>query len=278
MLETILAAMGVHGIGYDVQRVQTEHRLRLIGLWQIPKGARVLEIGCGQGDTTAALACVVGEGGFVHGVDTAPGSYGAPSTLGEARERLLASALGGRIRMDFETDIMTGSFVPDGPYDVAVLSHSLWYFQDREAVLGVLKRLRGLAKRLCIAEWDIRVRLPEQTAHFYAANLQGLCACFLPQSGSNIRTLLTPEEIAELATRAGWAVRREEAIFSPELQDGVWEVSMAVFEYPGIIAGISGMPGKMKDLLRAQLRLLADMERKDMLPLDVYAMAADGGT
>ncbi|MBQ8508498.1 MAG: hypothetical protein IJ493_01165 [Clostridia bacterium] len=54
-----------------------------------PPRPRILEIGYGQGDTTAALAAIVGEGGFVHAVDIASPDYGSPETLGQARERLL---------------------------------------------------------------------------------------------------------------------------------------------------------------------------------------------
>lgn len=32
------------------------HRQRLVKLWSIPRGASVLEIGCGQGDFTIVLA------------------------------------------------------------------------------------------------------------------------------------------------------------------------------------------------------------------------------
>jgi len=39
----------------DIQRTQTDHRLKLVQFWGIKEGSRVLEIGCGQGDTTAIL-------------------------------------------------------------------------------------------------------------------------------------------------------------------------------------------------------------------------------
>ncbi len=56
--------------------------------WQIPAGARVLEIGCGQGDTTAVLADAVGSAGRVIAVDIADPSYGAPVTIGESARHL----------------------------------------------------------------------------------------------------------------------------------------------------------------------------------------------
>lgn len=66
-----------------IQYIQTEHRLKLGLFWGIKEGSRVLEIGCGQGDTTAVLAHLVGENGYVHGVDIAPEDYGAPLTVGK---------------------------------------------------------------------------------------------------------------------------------------------------------------------------------------------------
>lgn len=49
-----------------------KHRQRLIRLWNIPPGAKVLEIGPGQGDFTVVLADAVGPTGRVVGVDPAP--------------------------------------------------------------------------------------------------------------------------------------------------------------------------------------------------------------
>ncbi|MBB2480858.1 hypothetical protein H5P36_11700 [Bacillus sp. APMAM] len=47
---------------------------------------RILEIGCGQGDTTAALADAVGVNGNVVAMDVASPDCGAPLTLGQATD------------------------------------------------------------------------------------------------------------------------------------------------------------------------------------------------
>ena len=53
-------------IGDDtIQRTQLKHRLELVSAFQLNKGMRVLEIGCGQGDTTVVLADAVGPTGQV---------------------------------------------------------------------------------------------------------------------------------------------------------------------------------------------------------------------
>jgi cyclopropane fatty-acyl-phospholipid synthase-like methyltransferase len=35
-----------------ILKTQIEHRLKIINFWNISKGTRILEIGCGQGETT----------------------------------------------------------------------------------------------------------------------------------------------------------------------------------------------------------------------------------
>lgn len=47
------------------------------------EGAKVLELGCGQGDSTAVLAAIVGSAGHVTGVDPGSLDYGeVPLTFG----------------------------------------------------------------------------------------------------------------------------------------------------------------------------------------------------
>lgn len=62
---------------------QIEHRIKLVSFWSIIPGSRVLEIGCGQGDCTIALADAVGENGHVDAVDPGAPDYGMLSIYGE---------------------------------------------------------------------------------------------------------------------------------------------------------------------------------------------------
>lgn len=131
----------------QTQRIQTAHRLKLIEAWGIQEGDHVLEIGCGQGDTTVALAFSVGETGFVHGVDIAPGSYGAPETLEQARERIRNSSIGGRVQIDFDFDITRdGQSFAKKQFDCVVLSHCLWYFSSFDELVSILSEARKYAK------------------------------------------------------------------------------------------------------------------------------------
>lgn len=102
-MEHLLKCMKI--IGDDtIQRTQLTHRIELVKTFQVKKGMKVLEIGCGQGDTTVVLADAVGETGHIVAIDIASPEYGAPITLGEAAETISQSPLGQRIDFHFETD------------------------------------------------------------------------------------------------------------------------------------------------------------------------------
>lgn len=61
---------------FFIQLGQTQERIKLISYWKIVEDEQILELGCGQGDCTAALAVAVGENGKVTAVDPAPLDYG----------------------------------------------------------------------------------------------------------------------------------------------------------------------------------------------------------
>src|SRR4051794_2160858 len=97
----LAALMAAHELSPDEQLRQTAFRAALVDEWKIPVGARVLEVGCGQGDTTAVLADAVGEHGRVVAVDLGGHAYGAPISLGDSAAHLSAGPLGSRIRFGF---------------------------------------------------------------------------------------------------------------------------------------------------------------------------------
>lgn len=139
---------------------QTAHRLDILEGLIVPS-TKILEIGCGQGDCTTALASFVGLG-HVDAIDPAPHSYGSPETLGEAQARILASDVGSRIAFHQSGPIDFLKDVPDGAYDVAVFVHSSWYFSSPDELKDTFAMLRGKAKRLCIAEYGLSASQPGQ--------------------------------------------------------------------------------------------------------------------
>ncbi|MGU3472044.1 class I SAM-dependent methyltransferase [Paenibacillus sp. D51F] len=278
IIEAIVEGMGLEGQLSDVQRIQTEHRIKLVRFWEIKEGSRILEIGCGQGDTTAVLAHFAGEQGFVHGVDIAPPGYGSPMTVGEAAAKLKASPLGSRIRMDYGIDVLSDevSFA-ENEFDYVVLSHCSWYLKSFEELAAILAKVRGWARKLCFAEWDMEIEQPEQLAHFMAVLIQSQVECYKVNSFSNVRTLFTPEDIRELAAGAGWAIARQAAIHSPEMHDARWEMALTLAEAPAELDSPLPMPDKAKQLVRSQLKLLRSYAEagRPVRPMAVHAFVAD---
>ncbi|GGG67884.1 class I SAM-dependent methyltransferase [Paenibacillus radicis (ex Gao et al. 2016)] len=273
--DLLTACMAVYGDSSDgIQRVQTEHRCKLAQFWQIQKGERVLEIGCGQGDTTVVLAQLVGEDGFVHGIDIASPDYGAPMTLGEAAAGLRASAIGSWIQLDFEIDVLGMEF-PNQSFDTIVMSHCSWYFASREQLLQVLTKVRKWGKRLCFAEWDARIASIEQYSHLLAALIQAQYEAYKRVSQSNIRTLFAPGDLLEIAEAAGWSVNSEGTIYSPDLQDGGWEVDYTLQCYEEEMKAAIDIPAKLTALIASQIAMLTEAKRTHGIkPLSTFAFIA----
>lgn len=272
IIEEILTCMPSSN---KIQKVQTQHRLTLAETWEIKKGSKILEIGCGQGDTTAVLAYLTGENGLVHGIDIASADYGAPLTLGESVTFLQNSALGSRIKIDFETDILTDPHrFPDNYFDYIVLSHSSWYLRSFEELAKMLKMLRKWGKQLCFAEWDTSINSIEQYPHFLAVLIQAQYEAFKENSMANVRTLFTPEDIRKLAKDAGWEVIKEHSIHSPDLQDADWEVHMTLADYQEELAAIE-IPEKLRYLIESEVHLLkASIEKIKLSPMSTYTFIA----
>lgn len=223
-VDKLLSYMRLFEGNRDIQLRQTEHRMRLIEAFDIKPGDNVLEVGCGQGDTTVVLADAVGESGFVDAVDIASSDYGAPLTLKEATDHISQSIVGNRVNFQFETNVLDEEFT--GQYDVAVLSHSLFYFSNPDDILKLFSKLRRLSSRICVAEWDIDFTSSTQSAHAQAILLQVLFAKYNDTS-QNIQILITKAIIADLLKQAGWRISEELIVDARDLDDSRWEVAVA---------------------------------------------------
>jgi len=219
------------GYGPKSSVPQAQYRLDLVAKWPIATGARVLELGCGQGDTTLALAEAVGETGHVDAVDPGPLDYGSPKTLGQAHDTVSAGPFGPRITWIQAEPLAFLSANPDAPrYDVAVLAHSLWYFATPALILETLRVLATRAHRVCIAEWSLScAEGASGTTHILAVLAQAAMECRKPASTSNVRTVVSPARIKDIAKEAG-LVLQAEALVTPgaRVYDGQWETEHAV--------------------------------------------------
>ncbi|KAK7033006.1 Methyltransf-25 domain-containing protein [Favolaschia claudopus] len=213
------------GYGANSSVAQAQYRIDLVANFSIANGARVLELGCGQGDTTLALAEAIGETGHIDAVDPGPLDYGSPKTLGQAHDTVSAGPFGSRITWIQAEPLEFLSAHPDTQYDVAVLAHSLWYFSSPALILKTLRVLSTRAKRICIAEWSLScAEGTSGTTHILAVLTQAAIECRKPTSTSNVRTVVSPARIKELAKEAG-LVLQTEALITPGngVYDGQWE-------------------------------------------------------
>ncbi|SFR27996.1 Protein-L-isoaspartate(D-aspartate) O-methyltransferase (PCMT) [Lentzea waywayandensis] len=251
--EEIARLMATYSVSPGIQVTQTGYRLELARTWQIPAGARVLEIGCGQGDMTAVLADLVGPDGRVVGTDIAPPGYGAPVTVGDSARHLLDGPLGDRIEMRYETDALTDD-VGTG-YDVVVLAHCSWYFASADLLERTLAKARELGSRLCFAEWDPEPRRADQVPHLLAVLAQDR----MDETDGNVRAPLTRATLLAALGTAGWQVEQVGDVDTSALQDADWEIAIALKEAPD---------GLAKELLRQTAR------ESGNVPLPAYALTA----
>lgn len=222
-IDKLLTCMKINDDG-TIQRVQLKHRLDLVEAFGVKSGMRVLEIGCGQGDTTVALASVVGERGHITAIDNAGADYGAPTTLGEATETILHSKLGDRITFHLETDFLE---FPEKHFDIVVLSHCSWYFQSPEQLQLYFEKIHRITDKICVAEWDVSEIAPNQYAHFTAVQVLTLHSEFVENDG-NIQHVFGSRQLTEMLKTASWKTIQTSTVDAHYLQDGQWEIEYAL--------------------------------------------------
>jgi ubiquinone/menaquinone biosynthesis C-methylase UbiE len=214
-----------------IQAIQANHRTILLDIWSIQAGAKIVEIGCGQGDCTEALALRVGPEGHIDALDPAPLDYGSPETLGQAQSRISASDIGSFITWHQKSPQEFLISAKSGKYDIAVLCHSLWYHSSPAAITETLSALKGKANKLCIAEYALVATEPSAIPHVLAALTRAAFETHMKESEANIRTAIAPNAIQEIAEAVGWKlVNAERIVPGAELQDGSWETATVVSE------------------------------------------------
>jgi len=97
-------------------------------------GDQVLEVGCGTGTLTLALARQVGPGGSVHGVDIAPEMVRVAHRKGVRK--------GSPAR--FRTATIDGLPFPDATFDVVVCSFMIYHMPEDVRLRGIREILRVL--------------------------------------------------------------------------------------------------------------------------------------
>lgn len=239
----------------SIQAVQSSHRLDLVYAWltgadpTAPVSAsssdarpdytlllgNVMDLGCGQGDLTGALALLVAAlpdqfqqnettRTRIVGVDPARADYGSPYTLQQAQDKL-SESLVFKDHLSFALGMTASEALQLQSFDTVVMAHSLWYFPSAQVLKETFQAIRDAGvKHLLLAEWALTASHPDALPHLLAALLQGQS----PIDEGNIRTLVSPEQVKAMASQAGWKVERELTFLPAEkLQDGRWEIDMA---------------------------------------------------
>ncbi|EPS45384.1 hypothetical protein H072_626 [Dactylellina haptotyla CBS 200.50] len=211
-----------------IETVQVKHRLNLINEWKISSNNRILELGCGQGTCTAPLAYAVGPTGHVDAVDPGPPDYGSPITLAQAQEFMSATEIGPRISWHRATPIEFLQGKPETTWDTAVLAHCIWYFESEDTLKELLEVLKGRVQKICIAECALKASNPLAIPHLLATIARGSLECCKTNSTENIRTLISPSGIKDIARSTGWDIEDETVLVPEDLFDGNWETGTVV--------------------------------------------------
>jgi len=278
MIEKILSTMLLDPNNLSIQTLQTRHRLNLAAFWDIKPNQRILEIGCGQGDTTAVLAELVGEGGQVVALDIASGDYGSPYTLAQSLDTLTSSPVGSRISVHLETDFLSDAVeFPAKHFDKVIVAHSSWYFENLDVLARIVEKARRVAKQFCYAEWDTRITDVSQMAHLYAVHIQNQYNLFAHHDDCNIRTLITHDDVAALMAARGIKQQSEQVFEQHQLQDGGWEVSHVLHHLQQVIANSAELNAKTKAFFDSQIAELKHYADRGVSPLNAHASVWDLG-
>jgi SAM-dependent methyltransferase len=214
----------------EIELSQAEHRIRLVNAWKIQPGDRLLELGCGQGNTTAVLADAVSSSGHIDAVDPGALDYGTPFTLAQAQNHLSASLVGERITWH-QADPVQFLKTTEDKWDIAILSHCIWYFASEQDLAAMLTSFKGRVNRICIAEYSLHATHPAALPHVLAVLARGCLESCRPKTSQNVRSPMSPTTIKEIAAKSGWSFI-EEARLTPDvgLLDGSWETGAVIRE------------------------------------------------
>jgi SAM-dependent methyltransferase len=188
------------------------HRQTLIQNWEIPAGAKVFEIGPGQGDMTIPLADAVGPTGRVVGVGPAEDVYDTP-WLADAHKHILVCPVGQQIEfVRAQAQECFQSFKEPAPFDYVVFSYCIPYFTGADNLPRMLELARKYTKaaKLLIADYTLSASVLAGVPHV----LMSLTLCALEgflggTSLQNIHVLMSPAKILSIAKAAGWELHKE---------------------------------------------------------------------
>jgi len=277
-IERVASYMVTYNTHPRTHTAQTRFRMGLVEGWGIPAGAKVLEIGCGQGDMTVVLADAVGTNGHVTAVDIGPRHYGEPVTVGDATDHVKTTPVGPRIDFHFEYDVLDSAHdFPANTFDYVVLAHCSWYFTSLDQLRSILTRVRPWAKSLCYSEWDMEPKSMDQIGHLLAILIQGQMETF-DQSDRNIRTPFSRATLTRIVAESSWQIAAETTVDASDLQDAGWEINDCLGFCVAEIDASPNLPTKARELLHSELDVLRSVAASGhRRPLPSYSVLATNG-
>ncbi|KAK0671377.1 hypothetical protein QBC41DRAFT_300562 [Cercophora samala] len=278
-------------LSWYMHSTQTKHVYDI--LHYLPEHpTRILEIGCGMGTTTDVLAYEVKpRAGHVDALDPAPQTYVCPlEHYVQSREKFypLPYNLGDHQHCVSTRNPTSVTFHntdaiqfldddanKDKKWDLAVLWHSVFYFESLDVLKATLVKLKGKVKRVLIVEYALRPTLKYAMAHLFATMLRGAVGEMRQKKGldtqGHLTCMVTPDKIKKTLNAAGWKLEKEaDVIPDEELIDGDCETTWALgdaFQKELDELGEGGTSSKKEEALRALknatlAELVADDRRK----------------
>jgi SAM-dependent methyltransferase len=123
-----------------------QHGSRLFEQYPPLRGAKVLDVGCGMGDTTVQIAQLVGEGGEAVGVDCADNFIEVSSARADEH--------GARNVRFLCRDVQSDDL--DGPYDAAYSRFGTMFFDSPVAALRNIRKALRPGAKLHMSVWRKR--------------------------------------------------------------------------------------------------------------------------
>ncbi|HVO89202.1 MAG TPA: class I SAM-dependent methyltransferase [Casimicrobiaceae bacterium] len=148
------------------------HSQAPLGDWKLPQGSRVVDVGCGWGDTAIALARKVGPSGSVLGLDC------CDAFLDKGRDDARAEGLD-NVRF-VAADVQTYPFKPE--YDACFSRFGMMFFANPVAAMRNIRRGLKPGGRLLFVVWRQLADNP------FLAVPKEIVLRFLPPPGEDAQT------------------------------------------------------------------------------------------
>ena len=131
-----------------------------------------------------------------------PESYGSPYALKQAQDHLSALQVGAQIEW-VRSDTIEYLEKTEEYFDIVI--QCLWYFESIKAIADTIRSIKKLkgSPRLLLAEFALESKHPEEMHHILAAFSQASLEVHKTGTDSNIRTLVTPHTLRQLAEVSG---------------------------------------------------------------------------